>query len=176
MISFISRVAATPTPRIEPAWDAIVEGELSCHRVQGPVSRKSRNFSGAFRVAQFSVYLQNEGVSRHETLQLFSLLFPLELMRRPALQNKRVGVLRMAYRARKVFGTFEKRAPAFTLSWRSTKIIDWAHLTYRVSQVSTFVIDSIIQWARASLLSRLEESMTKDSEMNCLRIFRATPW
>ena len=33
-------------------------------------------------------------------------------MKRPALQNKRVGVLRMAFRARKVFETFEKRAPA----------------------------------------------------------------
>ena len=31
-------------------------------------------------------------------------------MKRPALQSKRVGVLRMAFRARKVFGTFEKRA------------------------------------------------------------------
>ena len=32
-------------------------------------------------------------------------------MKRPALQNKQVGVLRMAFRARKVFGTFEKRTP-----------------------------------------------------------------
>ena len=32
-------------------------------------------------------------------------------MKRPALQNKLVEVLRMAFRARKVFGTFEKRAP-----------------------------------------------------------------
>ena len=32
-------------------------------------------------------------------------------MKRPALQNKRVAVLDMALRARKVFGTFEKRAP-----------------------------------------------------------------
>ena len=31
-------------------------------------------------------------------------------MKRPALQNKRVAVLGMALRARKVFGTFEKRA------------------------------------------------------------------
>ena len=38
-----------------------------------PVSRKSRNFSGAFRVTCFSLYLQNEGASRHETLQLFQL-------------------------------------------------------------------------------------------------------
>ena len=41
----------------------------------------------------------------------FYLLFPLQLIKRPALQNKRVGVLRMAFRARKVFGSFEKRTP-----------------------------------------------------------------
>ena len=33
-------------------------------------------------------------------------------MKRPTLQNMGVGVLRMVFRARKVFGTFEKRAPA----------------------------------------------------------------
>jgi len=32
-------------------------------------------------------------------------------MKRLALQNKQVEALRMALRARKVFGTFEKRAP-----------------------------------------------------------------
>ena len=32
-------------------------------------------------------------------------------MKRPALHNKRVGLLPMAFRARKVFGTFEKRDP-----------------------------------------------------------------
>ena len=32
-------------------------------------------------------------------------------MKRPALQKKLVVVLRMAFRARKVLGTFEKRAP-----------------------------------------------------------------
>ena len=31
-------------------------------------------------------------------------------MKRPTLQNKWVAVLRMAFRARKVFGTLEKRA------------------------------------------------------------------
>ena len=36
-------------------------------------------------------------------------LFPLQHMKRQALQNKLDGVLRMAFRARKVFGTFEKR-------------------------------------------------------------------
>ena len=41
----------------------------------------------------------------------FLVLFSLQHMKRPALQNKQVGVLRMAFRERKVFGTFEKRAP-----------------------------------------------------------------
>ena len=84
--------------------------------VLGPVSRKSRNFSGVFRVTQFSLYLQNEGVSRHETLQLFLFLFPLQHMKRQALQNKQVIVLRLAFRARKVLGTFEKRAPGNSTS------------------------------------------------------------
>ena len=33
-------------------------------------------------------------------------------MKRPAIQNKQVVVLEMAFRARKVLGTFEKRDPA----------------------------------------------------------------
>ena len=37
-------------------------------------------------------------------------------MKRPAFQNKQVGVLRMAFRARKVFGTFEKQAPRNKIS------------------------------------------------------------
>ena len=45
-------------------------------------------------------------------MQLFLFLFPLQHIKRPALQNKQVVVLRMAFRARKVLGTFEKRAPA----------------------------------------------------------------
>ena len=32
-------------------------------------------------------------------------------MKRSALEDERVEVLRMAFRARKVYGTFEKRAP-----------------------------------------------------------------
>ena len=37
--------------------------------IQGHVSRKSRNFSGAFRVTQVSLYVQSVGIPRHETLQ-----------------------------------------------------------------------------------------------------------
>ena len=36
-------------------------------------------------------------------------------MKRPALQNKRVAVLRMAFRARKVFATLKKRASVLLL-------------------------------------------------------------
>ena len=36
--------------------------------LQCSVSRKSRNVSDAFRVVYFSMYLQNKGASRHETL------------------------------------------------------------------------------------------------------------
>ena len=44
-------------------------------------------------------------------MQLFLFLFPLQHMKRPALQNKQVELLRMAFRARKVLGTFEKQGP-----------------------------------------------------------------
>ena len=42
-------------------------------------------------------------------------------MKRPALQNKQILILRMAFRARKVIGTFEKRAPEqiFALVFKS---------------------------------------------------------
>ena len=41
-------------------------------------------------------------------------------MKRPALQDERLGVLGTAFRARKVFGTFEKRATGYncTYVWR----------------------------------------------------------
>ena len=50
-------------------------------------------------------------LSLYFILQIFLFLFPLQHMKRPALQNKQAGVLRIALRARKAFGTFEKRAP-----------------------------------------------------------------
>ena len=46
-------------------------------------------------------------------------LFPLQHMKRSALQNKQVVILRMSFRARKVLRTFEKRAPS--LRFRTTK-------------------------------------------------------
>ena len=46
-------------------------------------------------------------------------------MKRPALQNKRVGVLGTPFRARKVFGTFEKRATGFRPVFAEITAIKW---------------------------------------------------
>ena len=48
---------------------------------------------GCFSSDIFSFYLQNKGVSRQETVQLFKFLFPIQHMKRHASQNERVGVL-----------------------------------------------------------------------------------
>ena len=47
---------------------------------------------------------------------LFGCIFFLQHMKRPALKNKGVAVLRKAFRARRVFGTFEKQAPGARFS------------------------------------------------------------
>ena len=67
-------------------------------------------------------------------MQLFLFLFPFQHMKRPALQNKLVGVLRMAFRARKVFGTFEKRAPVLVKIF-----VIYAFLTRRHSKYKHFM-------------------------------------
>ena len=65
---------------------------------------------------------KTKGISRHETLQLFYYLFPLQQMKRQALQNKRVAVLRVAFRASEVFGTFAQRAPGLHQIVEKTEI------------------------------------------------------
>ena len=47
-------------------------------------------------------------------------------MERPALHNKQVVILRMAFRARKIIGTFEKRAPGSVVFdyWGMTNVND----------------------------------------------------
>jgi len=48
--------------------------------------------------------------ARNFAVILNCIPFNLQHIKRIALQNKRVTVLEMAFRARNVFGTFEKRA------------------------------------------------------------------
>ena len=45
-------------------------------RFQGPVSQKSRNFTGRFRVSQFPLYLKNGEDLIRQTSQLFFFLLP----------------------------------------------------------------------------------------------------
>ena len=62
-------------------------------------------------------------------IHLHLFLFPLRHMKRPALQNKQAGVLRMALRARKAFGTFEKRAPGIKRAI-FVCLIDWVFVFF----------------------------------------------
>ena len=106
----------------------------------GPVSRKSRNFTGHFRVSQFPLYLKNGKDLSHQTSQSFFFLLPLKHVKRLTFQNERLAVSQMAFRARKVFGTFEKQAPVsqkvsktfaarkaiYEIVIRSARITSWA--------------------------------------------------
>ena len=87
---------------------------------QGPVSQKSRNFSGLFWVPQFSLYLRNADVLSQQTSQ-FSLFFlPLKLVKRSAFQNNNcIAVWQLAFWAQKVLGTFKKQAPDIKTSTKS---------------------------------------------------------
>ena len=76
---------------INSFWPAnCVRGIYSHHSVlpcsfcigQGPVSRKSRNLSGFFRVSQFSLYFVSS----------FRFLLSSKHVKRPAYQNERMAV------------------------------------------------------------------------------------
>ena len=49
---------------------------IETFRSQGPVSRKSRNLTGHFRVSQFPLNLKNGEDLRCQTSQLFFFLLP----------------------------------------------------------------------------------------------------
>ena len=57
-------------------------------------------------------------------------------MKKTALQSKRVGVLQMAFLTRKLFGTFEKRAPgpALLKAWLALTSVN-CHENLQVSIV-----------------------------------------
>ena len=96
---------------LRPAIISYVFGKRTTPRNQRPVSRKSRNFTGHFRVSQFPLYLKNGEDLSHQTSQSFFFLLPLKHVKRLTFQNERLAVSQMAFRARKVFGTIEKQAP-----------------------------------------------------------------
>ena len=59
-----------------------------------------------------------------------SLANILQHTKRPALQYKQVGVLRMAFRARKVFGSFEKQPPELNHEFPALVFLLWLILSY----------------------------------------------
>ena len=73
-----------------------------------PVSQKSRNFTGYFRVSQFPLYLKNGKDLSRQTPQSVRFLLSSKHVKRSAFLDKRLVGSQMAFRARKVF---EKRAP-----------------------------------------------------------------
>jgi len=64
-------------------------------------------------------------------------------MKRPALQNKRDGVLRMVFRARKVFGTFEKQDPEQGLN---PYLCDCSVVLFKLSYQINWELGMITHW------------------------------
>ena len=86
-------------------------------RALGSVSQKSRNFSGLFRVSQFSLYFRNVEVLSHQTSQSSSFFLHWRYVHRSAFQNKQIAVWQRVFRTRKVLGTFEKHARWLEIWW-----------------------------------------------------------
>ena len=72
----------------------------------GSVSQKSRNFSGA-TVVFISSHRQGSKLCNPLGFSYIKIMF-----KRSAFQNKRIADWQLAFRTRKVLGTFEKQAPA----------------------------------------------------------------
>ena len=89
-----------------PAMD--YRRQIPCGRV--PVSQKSRNFSGVFRVTWIPLYLQKRNFQKRlENLQIFCSFWSWKYVIGPASQDKRIIVWKLASRVRKRFAAFEKR-------------------------------------------------------------------
>ena len=74
--------------------------------ILGPVSRKSRHFS-----ADIVLFVSSKPrLLEARNFALILIFNHFTTYEKTALQNKWVAVLRMAFRARKVFGTFQKQA------------------------------------------------------------------
>ena len=76
-------------------------------RKLGPVSQKSRNFSGLSRVPQFPLYLRNAGVLSHQTSP-FSCFSFIEIMLKDQLFEPSRFKFDNWLLARKVLGTFNR--------------------------------------------------------------------
>ena len=85
-----------------------VDGKLLA---PGPVSQKSRNFSGLFRAPQFFFYLRNAEILSHQTSLSSWFFIQWKHVKRWAFENKWLAIWQLAFRAQNVHGTFEKQTP-----------------------------------------------------------------
>ena len=59
---------------------------------QAPVSQKTRNFSGLFRIPQFPLYLRNAEVLSHQTSQSSLFFLHQKHVKGLAFQTKQIAV------------------------------------------------------------------------------------
>ena len=121
-------IFTTKTSHLDSLWRGgrheLGNGPLDWHwRFE---SRKSRDFTGHFRGSQFPLYLKNGVDLSRQTSQSVCFLLPWKHLKRSAFLNKRLAGSQMAFRSRKVFGTFEKRYPEVYLI-RCTPNFDMQH-------------------------------------------------
>ena len=93
-------------------WLTLVSGNHASRNFgQEPISRKSRIFSSAFRVTQFSLYLQSEGVSRHLNFAVILIFIPFTTHEKTSFPEEAGRSFTNGFSGPKRFRTFEKRAP-----------------------------------------------------------------
>ena len=84
--------------------------------IRGPFVESPEGFRANFGW-QFSLYLQNKGVSKHETFSYFNF-YSLYNVKRPAIQNKQVRVYTNGFSNPKSFWDFrETRYGLHTIAW-----------------------------------------------------------
>ena len=81
----------------------------ACQKIKQADRSFTNGFSGPKRFRTFETCFS-------KVPTLFGRIFFYNIWKRPALKNKGVAVLRKAFRARRVFGTFEKQAPGARFS------------------------------------------------------------
>ena len=88
-------------------WSELTVSHSLCPRACFP---KSRNFSGLFRMPQFTLYLRNAEVLSHQPLQSSFFFLHQKHVKRPAFENKRIAVHNRYFGPEK-FSGFSGKSP-----------------------------------------------------------------
>ena len=84
-------------------------------KIEGPVSQKSRNFTGHFRVSQFPLYLKNREDLSHQTPQSFFFLLTWRHVKRSDFENKRLAVSQRLL-GPETFSGFSRNGPKLSIA------------------------------------------------------------